>query len=301
MTACAGASDSGAPAGVSACTTCAATNDHSFSYTASLHADRVPVAAGQDVVVRWDSLTEDVHGHPRGSFFAVEEALLLAFQDTSPAEVEEALAQDALTQAQVGLFATCTPRDNACRLSDFSVFGRTFELETYFLEGSATWLVLLQSSAEAGGHAFVFLEPQDDATATEVSVTDDTSALLVDADLGSARALVPEVDDSTVLSWGDITRDGLGQPLIPHQLDRLVVGRYPDLDVSGVESKVFDLERLATPLWEAQVSDRTEVTLGELAAGGALPQPGQGTTLLAVYCTACLNPAPKLVVRLETP
>lgn len=290
------AADSGSPEPVPACATCALTDDHTYTYGATLTAEVVPVAAGQNAVVRWDDLTEDVHGHRHGEQFTVEQAQLVAFLDLSPAEVTAALATDSLNQSEVSLFATCTPTDASCALQDFSVLGSTFELDRYFTEGSGTWLVILSSSFEAGGHAFVFLEPRDDAVATTVAVGDDSSALSVDVDLDAVRPLRPAADGATVLDWSAVTRDGLGNALAPHQLDRLVVGRYPGRSLDDLEQAVFDLERVADPLWELDVTGTSAATLDDIAGGGDLPLPAaDGASLVAVYCSACLNPAPKIV------
>lgn len=288
--------DSGGPAPVPPCSSCGLSDAHTYTYGAALTAQVVPVAAGQDATVRWDDLAVDIHGHRRGEQFEVEQAQLVAFLDLSPEEVTAALATDSLNQSEVSLFATCTPTDGACALSDFSVLGNTFDLERYFTEGSGTWLVILGSSFEAGGHAFVFLEPRDEVSTTTAAVTDDSSALSVAVDLDSVQPLRPVPEGTTVLDWSGVSQDGLGNPLAPHQLDRLVVGRYPGMSLDALEDSVFDLERIAAPLWELDVTGRSSATLDEIAQGGPLPLPEDGSsTLLAVYCSFCLNPAPKIV------
>ncbi len=297
--ACAGPADSGDPA-PPACTDCALTDADNYTYSASLSADVVPVAAGQDVRVSWDGLDHDVHGHARGERFEVTQALLVAFGDLSPDEVLDKLASDALQQAAIALYASCTPTDDGCDLSDFNVFGRTFELEQYFTQGSGTWLVILTSSSEPGGHAFVFLEPRDDSAARGVAVTDATSAIDVSVDLADRPPVPIVVDGASTLSWDAVTVDGLGNPLAAHQLDRLVVGAYPDLGLAELEGRVFDLEALADPLWEADIAGRTSISLGELADAADLEGLRSAeASLVALYCSSCLNPAPKIVAPFD--
>lgn len=284
------------------CTQCNITNDESYTYGAALFADVLPVAAATDVRVSWAGLQQDIHGHVRGTDFDIEDALLIAFRDLSPVEVLDLLATDRLTQAQVALYATCTPTDDACKLSDFNVFGRTFELETYFTQGSGTWLIVMQSSTEAGGHAFVFLDPQNQSTAAQADVVDETSRIEVDVDLAGLPRLRPVADPSTTISWEAVSRDGLSNPLATHQLDRLILARYPGLSASDLEDRVFDLERIADPLWVADVAGRSSITLGELDPEGAWPgADAEGPSLLGVYCSLCLNPAPKIVAMLASP
>ena len=297
--ACAGPADSGDPT-PPACTDCALTNDDNYTYSASLSAAVVPVAAGQDARVTWAGLDHDVHGHVRGDRFDVTQALLVAFGDLSPDEVLDRLASDSLQQASIALYASCAPVDDGCDLSDFNVFGRTFEIEQYFTQGSGTWLVILTSSAEPGGHAFVFLEPRDDAVARSVPVTDTTSSIDVSVDLVDRPPVPIVVDGASTLSWGDVTVDGLGNPLAAHQLDRLVVGVYPDLGLGDLERRVFDLEALAEPLWEAEIAGRTSISLDELASHDALGAlKSAEASLVALYCSSCLNPAPKIVATFD--
>ena len=297
--ACGGPVDSGAPA-PPACSDCSLTDADNYTYSAALSADVRPVAAGHDVRVSWAGLDHDVHGHARGDRFEVTQALLVAFGELTPDEVLDRLANDALQQAAIALYASCTPVDDGCDLSDFNVFGRTFEIEQYFTEGSATWLVILTSDAEPGGHAFVFLEPRDDAVAASVDVTDATSALDVSVDLADRPPVPLIVDGGSTLSWGEVTVDGLGNPLAAYQLDRLVVGVYPDLELGDLEERVFDLEALADPLWEADLAGRTSIALGDLAEADALAGLlAAESSVVALYCSSCLNPAPKIVAILD--
>ena len=74
-----------------------------------------------------------------------------------------------------------------------------------------------------------------------------------------------------------------------------LITRIPRLSYLD-DRPVFDLERIAAPLWELDVTGRSSATLDEIAQGGPLPLPEDGSsTLLAVYCSFCLNPAPKIV------
>ncbi len=293
------ADDSGAPA--PGCTDCALADANNYAYSAGLMVATRPglAGAGDRLVVDWSGLETDIHGHVRGVDFEIEEVLLLVFLDLSPDEIRTGIATDSLPQSDVALYASCPATESRCALSDFGVLGRDVDLEEYYDEGRGTWMALLRSSAEAGAHAMVFFPP-DPAGTTEVVVDDSASALEVDVDLAALAPvwLAPDADGPHRLDWSGLTRDGIGNPLAPHTLSRLLLARY-DQPVSALEQRVFDLERIATETWELPISGTVSAELdalvgGELAARVAADE----TWLVALYCESCTNPAPKFVTRL---
>jgi hypothetical protein len=228
----------------------------------------------------------------------VEEALLLVFLELTPAEISASLASDQLRQSDVSLYATCVPTEDRCRLEDFGVLGGDQDLEQYYTEDRGTWMVLLRSSMEAGAHTMVFLPPEAGGT-TDVGIDDNTAQLDVAVDFRSAAALRADPGGDTVLDWSGLGRDGLGNELDSYTLSRMILARYSD-GPAALEQQVFDLERVAEVLYEADISGRTSLRLDELAPDLAGAPPGADETwLVGLYCGSCTNPAPKFVARVE--
>lgn len=281
------------------CVDCVLSDAQNYRYTAELAVDVQPGRSdGSPVLIDWSGLSEDVHGHVRGVDFDVEEALLLVFLELTPAEISASLASDQLRQSDVSLYATCSPTEDRCRLEDFGVLGGDQDLEQYYTEDRGTWMVLLRSSMEAGAHTMVFLPPRAEG-ASDVSIDDNTAQLDVEVDFRSAPALVADPGGGTVLDWSELGRDGLGNELDSYTLSRLILARYTE-GPEALEQKVFDLERVAGELYEANISGRTSLTLDELAPALASQSLGADETwLLGLYCESCTNPAPKFVARVE--
>lgn len=282
------------------CLDCALTDAHQFRYTAELHADTVRLAAGQDAVVRWDGLAHDVHGHDRDPFGDIQTARLVAFRGLGPEEVLDALAHDDLPQSAITLYLTCTPTDAACALSEFGMLGNTLDVTEYFVPGQATWLVALVCDDEAGASAFLFLEPDAASDVHEAVLDDGVSSLDVDVDLESlAPVRVPAARTDVRVDWSGVTRDGLGNPLYAPSVDELLIGRY-DLTPAELAQGVYDLEEVAVERWSLALDGSTHASLADVTGDTPFTGVVPGSTwILALRCSTCLNPAPRLLTLLE--
>jgi hypothetical protein len=287
-------------AGIVPCTSCSLTDANNFAYSAALDIDVVPVAANAPVRIDWSGLTHDVQGHPLDLATDIAGARLIAFRDITPAAVARGLANDDLEQADVSLFVTCTPTTPGCGLDEFGVLGNPVDVPTYFSEGSATWLVALTSTFEAGAAAFVFLEPKDASLVTSAAIGDDTSALDVDVDFASLTpVVVPAGEAALHLDWSGLTRDGLGNELSLDAIDGIFLGRYTE-SPAELEGRVFDLETLAAETWEAPVDGLRSLGLGTLRGDTVFAGIDDTSTwLLALRCSSCINPTPRFVTFLR--
>ncbi len=275
---------------------CLLSDSENYHYTAALDVDVVPGSVANPPVIDWSGLTADIHGHRVGADFEIQRALLLVFLELDPQGVMAALSNDTLLQQDLSLYATCEPTSSKCAISDFVVMGRDLDLEQYYLDGYGTWLVLLQSDFEAGAHAMVFVPPAEGG-ASEVFVDDTTSSLEVAVDLTSGDDLHVAASADVTFDWSGLTVDGLGNPLAIHTLDRMMLARY-DAPIETLEGQVFDLERIADERFDAQISGRTSVSLSEFVGPRVLTDlSAQGTWLMALYCSLCVNPAPKFVAQ----
>ncbi len=278
------------------CERCALADANNFTWSSDLQVDEWRLASGMDATIRWGELDHDMYGDPLDPLVDVTRVALLAFPGLAPTEVAAALAADTLLQSNVGLFVFCAPTSATCRLSDFELFGNGLAVEQYFIEGTGTWLAALLSAEDTIG-AVAFLLPDAGSTATEVDVRTGTSTLALDVDLRSLTPVVVPTGAPFQVDWSGLTRDGLGHDLALGTLDRLVVGRF-DRPIDEIEGRVHDLVGTADGLWSLDVAG-TEADLSLLV--GDTPFSGidaEATWLLALYCTSCLNPAPRFATVL---
>jgi hypothetical protein len=286
--------------GAEPCVDCALADDNNFSYAADLTADVVPIGANADATLDWSALAHDLQGHALDPAVDIGQVQLVAMRDLAPDEVATALANDDLEQSAVTLYVTCDPEGAACALSEFGVLGAPFDLLQYLDDGVATWLVALTRFDEPGAATLVFLEPRDGEANHTVAVGDDTSRLDVDVDLAAlAPVVVPEGEPAVTLDWSGLTRDGLGNPLDLGRIDDVLLARF-DQPVEELQTRVFDLEEIASASWRGDVSGGRSVSLDTLE--GDTPFAGvddEGTWLVALGCSTCSNPAPRFVTRLS--
>lgn len=282
------------------CLVCALTDENQYRYAADLRARTVPLAAGADALVRWDTLAHDIHGHPRDPVEDIDAARLVAFRGLGPDEVLDALERDDLSQSAVTLYLTCAPTDAACALTEFGLLGNVLDVTEYFVPGQATWLVALASDDEPGASAFLFLDPTEGIDADEAVVDDDASALDVDVDFESlAPVRVPVGRPDVDVDWSGVTRDGLGNPFYAPSVDGLLLARY-DATPAELAERVFDLEEDALERWSLRLEGSTHASLADVEGDTPFAGVAPGSTwVLALRCSSCLNPAPRVLTFLE--
>ena len=283
----------------SACVDCALRDANNYSYTSELDIGALPVNERADTVVRWDHLTRDV----RGDVFdpmAVEQARIIGFASLSAAEVTEALTHDAVDQADVGGYATCTPTGTSCALSDFGLLGNSVDIQQYMQDDGSTWLITLGSAGSLAVDAMAFLTPRPGIDATEVSITNETSRLDVRVELDALEPVVVRGGTSALhMDWSALDHDGLGDPLDHGTVDEVWVGRFTQT-LPELEAQIFHLETLAAETWSMDVAGADDADLAELKGQRAVPGvDADWTWILALRCRACTNPAPRLITVLE--
>ena len=149
-----------------------------------------------------------------------------------------------------------------------------------------------------------FVKPTALSTNTKVDAPSGCGLLSFTADLTSpARVPVPTAAPWNV-DWKNVTVDGQGNNVISSTIDKLLVGFYQSLTVADLEAKFFDIETLATLLWDLPLTGSREADLSRAvnrATGTAFDgfSHGSGTWILALSCSSCPNPAPVVLVVLE--
>ncbi|MBN1609054.1 MAG: hypothetical protein JW940_20670 [Polyangiaceae bacterium] len=101
-----------------------------------------------------------------------------------------------------------------------------------------------------------------------------------------------------------MTRNGQGNELIYATIDRLLIGFYKEKTPADLEARFFDIETLATSLWElALTGGRTADLVQAVEHGTDAAFEGftrtDGVWILALLCSTCQNPAPVVLTILD--
>ena len=284
------------------CTDCVLLDANNYSYSATFDITAFEVEEQADVEICWDGLTTNIRGETIDPVTDVEQVQLVVFLELSPEEVGEGLAQNTISQSDATIFVSCEPGESTCcSLSEFELFGNALDINEYFTEErGGSWLLNFSDGSISGTQMTAILLPRVAATATEVDIGDDTATLDVNVDLSSLTPVVVTPNTPALtMDWTGVTTTGLGNKLDLRLVDRLLLGSYSST-VAEMEDRVWEIETGADSLFEVEVSGG-EADLSGLTGTGTWAGVDSGTWLMALYCSACTNPAPRFVTVLEVP
>lgn len=282
------------------CSQCEIEDVHNFSYTSRLDVATEVLAARTDGTVDWSDLRQDIRGRPVEPQVEPGEAVLLLFPLLSAGEVQQLIAADSMTQDVIGAYFICEPQTPSCALSEFCLEHTCLDPAEYFEASRGTWMVVLRDGSTQQALSFAFLEP-DDSSDQSLAALDDSSALLqVQADLSGSDPLMVVGDPELELGWAGLTQDGLGNPLALHRLDLLELARFEG-GSAELEAEFLLLDELDAERWTSDVEGQLSADLRDLDGAAFEGVDADGTWLLALRCSSCLNPVPKVIVRLVGP
>jgi len=277
---------------------CALSDDANFTYDSSMEVTVTQAQPSADLLLDWSALDTDVQGHAVDPDTGVTQVTLVVFKDLTTDEILDGLVHDQIDQTKVNAYFLCTPTGSTCLLSDFGLGSSKPGVDQYFLEDSGEWLFVL-TGEDGGSRSLQFAEPSDASSSTDLVWDDQTASLSVDVDLHDSAAVGLPAGTTVTLDWSGLTRDGIGEALNLDKIDLLQVARY-DLTTTELEEQFFDLKTLASETWSLDVGGVNSADLSQLEGDTAFPGiDANGTWMLALWCTTCRNPVPKVLARLE--
>jgi len=271
-----------------------------FSYVGDIDAPSHETVSAQNVTICWDSMTDDIQCHDVDPTSDPGLITLARFNNLTEVEIEQQLSNDELSQSELSGFLTWEiPTGDTCaELEDFTLDGTPVVLSEEYYEGGGTYLMLLSHGTIPGQNiiSMDFLVPLESSDIDAVDVGPACATLDFTADLTSGDPIELSAGGSSwMVDWGDVTVNGLGNPIALSNIDRLLLGYYADMSVADVEDSFLDLEIVATELYEMELFNTFEADLAETSGAdgdfGGFDQTG-GTWVLALMCTTCSNPAP---------
>lgn len=201
--------------------------------------------------------------------------------------MEDLLGTGQLTQSQVaGCLDYNTDHSATCaKLSQLSFFGTSIDVPSECAKSPTfTYLLLISrgTTPGVGARTMVFLKPTALPTNARVDVPSGCRLLDFSADPSSLTKLPVRVAGPWVIDWRDITRDGQRNPVPFERIDGITVGFYAGMAVADLQSRIFDIELIATTLWDFKLTGGRTADLslangpGERRPVPWLQPPGRG-------------------------
>lgn len=273
----------------------------------SLSIPVVETAVG-DLDICWKNAAKDLQCHDVDPAADLDNVSLLRFLHLSEVEVEQKLTSGQLSQSQVdGYLDFQTDHDSMCtKLSTLSFFGTKIDVADEYVESSERKYMLIFSKGTTpgvGARTMTFIKPTEGSTNTVVDAPEGCGMLDYQANLEDATP-VTVAAKPPVVDWQDMTLDGQRNAIAYQSIDRLMLGFFQDASVEQLQDQIFDIEQIATSLWElpltggrkADLAFAEERTTRELFTGFDRTD---GVWLLALLCSTCQNPQPVVLAVLE--
>jgi hypothetical protein len=264
-----------------------------------------------DLEICWTGLTADLQCHEVDPAKDINNVSLLRFRNTTQAQVTERLVAGNLALGEINAYRefNTTPQSTCTELSSFGFLGTSIDLEQdYVADEQYTYLFVFANGTTpgVGSRAMQFVKPTAASSNTRVDAPLGCGLLSFTANLSSAEALNVPAEPPWVLDWSQVTRDGQNNPIDFPRIDSALLGFYPELTVAEIEEQIFDIEQLASPLFDiAFTSGRMTADLSSARErGSGAPFTGfdrdqKGIWLFALRCSECQNPQPVVLSVLQ--
>lgn len=290
------------------------TDANNYTTKSKLSIPTVEVAADTDIDICWGDLSTDLMCHEVEPAKTIDNVGMLRFLHLSEEDVEARLTAGELSQSEVsGYLEYPTDDGETCtKLSDMSFLGTPIDLEQEFVEGEEHVYMLVfttGTSPGVGARSMVFIEPTSHSSNREVNAPNGCELLDFEADLKSAEPVSVPRSGPWAINWRGLRRDGGGNDVPFNQIDKLLLAFYEGRDVGYLEDNIFDIELMATSIWELPLDNDREANLSEArlrvdasedsaepeAAFEGFDTDTDGVWLLGLLCSKCQNPAPVLL------
>jgi hypothetical protein len=282
------------------------------NYTAmgKLSLPTIETAPAVDLDICWTDVTDDIQCHAVNPLADIDNVAMLRMRLTED-QAEMRLAAGDLPMSEVsGYVDYHTEKTSTCgKLSQLSFLQTKIIIADEYKEAAdTTYLMLFAKGTKPGigARVMTFLRPTSSSTNTRVDAPKGCNLLDFTANLSLATKVDVPAGGPWVVGWRDITRDGQGNNVVFERIDGVTLGFYEGMSLAEIEAQIFDIELIATSLWDirltsgsriADLATATERTTGTTFSGFTTAMPG--VWLLALRCSNCQNPAPVVLAVLN--
>lgn len=281
-------------------------DENNFSYTGDVDVPSITTASGQDIEICWDQVDANIQCHEVDPVADIDNIGLARFPSKTQEDVELGISLNSLLQADIdGYVEFNTDHSSTCTmLSEFSFFGTPIDVPSEYVADGGTYMLMLTEGLEPGINAKVitFLQPSLDSDNTRVDVPGSCGLLDFSATLTDLTPVTMPAGGPWVVDWSSLTVDGIQAPLVLSSVDRLMVAFYEGKTPEELQGQFLDLEIIMDRNYQLDLPGGTTADLADATgADGAFSGfDGDGTWLLALFCSRCYNPAPVFLSVVQT-
>ncbi len=284
-------------------------DENNYSATSSLNLGTIETAPGTNLDICWTNVTQDLQCHDVDPLTGLDNVSLIRLLSSSQTSVEDMLISGSLVMGDVDKYddyhldhqSTCT------QLASLNYLGSPINIAQDYVESSDYTYVLIASKGMTPGvnsNTMTFLKPTASSTNTAVDMPTGCGILDFEANLHSATKVPVSSDGPWVVDWSHITHDAENHQVIFDTIDNLLIGFFQGMTVTQLETKIFDLETMATTLWQITLTGQRSVNLAlaqDRTTGDLFPGflRTDGVWALGLRCTTCQNPAPLVLAILD--
>lgn len=270
-------------------------DDQNYVFTSEISATYDVITSGEDTTVDWSGLTHDLLGNAMDPATDLSRIQIAQFPELDQTAVLAGINDDNLLMSDVAGAMEYAPvaHETDARLTDFSLLGTYMDPATMVVEGGGTYLVA-GITGESQFRMFHFFRPVVDAAAAPVTLTSQSASLTYTVDLEGGAPIELTTGGRTRVDWSALTLGPSGQPIDLPDIDTLTVARY-DEALAELELDFLHVDALAEQTWSHDVEGWGDWYLDELEDADGASFDGfqdDGTWLIALRCSTCLNPAP---------
>jgi hypothetical protein len=287
----------------------AVTDTDNASLRIGLAIETQQLAAQTDDILDWSALSTSLWSSLEPQTTVDDSASLRHFPSMSLEDLTQGIADNSISQTDLGLDVSCSSEGLSCPLSKFSFDeGHAIDVVSLFTEGEGSWLVTIRKAGSTEAMAYLALEPSTHTGNTLATVTDDSSQGEIYGELSAQGPLQVPADGDGLLDWSALTRTTRDQTLHLHKLDRLELSFVPGVQADSSIADLDDLWAQASETWFADIAGSTSFPLPELrdSVSGEPGFPGfedagtdAGRWVLSLWATSTGDPAPAFLALLD--
>jgi hypothetical protein len=303
VAACSGSSNSTGDGGGAGTANVFFTDANNYTSMSSLTLPSITTASGADLTICWDQIMKDLQCHAVTPLQDIDDVDVLAVSNPDAGAIEMELAAGSLQGNDLhAINHYLTNHTSACaQLSQFSFAGAAIDVSTdYVANPNIQYMVLFATGTidGVGSRTMAFLNPSTSSTNTMVEAPDGCGILDFQANLTSLTPLPIPKMGPWVMDWSQLTRDSINNTVIFSKIDSLLLGYYPGLQVSDLQTQFLNIEQIANPLYQMSIdgahAQSANLANAKDANGNSFSgfTSTSGTWAVGLLCSTCQNPAP---------
>jgi hypothetical protein len=273
-----------------------------YSFHSEITAQSQVIQERVDTTVDWCGLTTSLLGDPVDPMTGITDVSIVRFPNLSQDEVLAGINDNTLKQSDLDAFAGFVPSGGCtANLTDFDLFGTHVNPDTDITAAGGTYLVTADVVDTNGKKTFLmlgFFEPSagEFEEPPPVLLTSDSAELTFDVDLEAGDPIVvPDGATKVHIDWAGLTQNGSDQEIELSSIDTLVVAHF-SASIADLEADFLNIDTLADEQFTGDVGGFGDANLDlvlEDESGAAFTGfTTDGTWILSLQCSLCINPAP---------